>query len=66
MNPQPATQYVLCYQAIHSGRRLEFPCTAAGVVLLDLLSEPARNNYFLARVAQGRDYLAPQVIVSLR
>lgn len=63
MNTQtaPGATHVLSFQAIHSNRRLEFPCDAAGVVLLDLLSERARNNYFLARVTQGRDYLAPEV-----
>ena len=46
----------------HPGRALSFPCDRRGEVQLDGLSERARNNYFLARTAVGRDYCAPKVI----
>lgn len=44
------------------GRALSFACDPCGRVLLDELSERARNNYFLARAAVGRDYSIPRVI----
>ena len=44
------------------GRALSFPCNCCGEVQLDGLSERARNNYFLARTAVGRDYGPPTVI----
>lgn len=46
----------------HPGRALSFPCDHCGQVQLDGLSERARNNYFLARTAVGRDYSVPMVI----
>jgi hypothetical protein len=44
------------------GRALSFPCDRCGDVQLDGLSERARNNYFFARTAVGRDYGRPMVI----
>ena len=44
------------------GRALSFPCDRCGEVPLDGLSERARNNYFLARTAVGRDYNVPIVV----
>ena len=44
------------------GRAFSFPCNRRGEVQLDELSERARNNYFLARTAVGRDYSVPIVI----
>ena len=44
------------------GRALSFPCNRCGEVQLDGLSERARNNYFFARTAVGRDYGVPTVI----
>lgn len=52
---------VLSFQSIHSTKRLEFPCDDKGIVLLDTLTERARNNYFYARAMLGREYLTPQV-----
>jgi hypothetical protein len=40
---------------------LHFPCSASGEVLLNNLSERVRNNYFLARLGIGRDFLRPRV-----
>ena len=46
----------------HPGRALSFPCDRCGEVQLDGLSERARNSYFFARTAVGRDYSVPTVI----
>lgn len=46
------------------GRALSFPCDRCGEVLLDGLSERARNNYFLARTVVGRDY-GPPIVIAL-
>jgi hypothetical protein len=43
------------------GRALAFPCDACGNVLLDLLSERGRSNYFFARALVGREYATPSV-----
>jgi hypothetical protein len=43
------------------GRALAFPCDAKGHVDLDALSPRARNNYFYARTAIGRDFAMPAV-----
>jgi hypothetical protein len=43
-------------------RALSFPCDGRGLVQLDALCERARNNYFFARAAVGRDYGRPIVI----
>ena len=43
------------------GRALAFPCDSTGRVNLDLLSDRARNNYFLARSAIGREFACPDV-----
>lgn len=40
---------------------LQFPCSASGEVALNSLSERVRNNYFLARLGVGRDFLRPRV-----
>lgn len=44
-------------------RGLAFPCDAAGCVLLDALSERARQNYLYARALTGRDFAWPEVRV---
>ena len=44
-----------------AGRALAFPCDAIGHVDLDGLSEHARNNYFFARAAVGREFSSPAV-----
>ncbi|MEK8033091.1 hypothetical protein AACH06_19885 [Ideonella sp. DXS29W] len=43
------------------GRALSFPCDSHGRVDLDLLSDRARNNYFLAKSSIGREYACPDV-----
>ena len=53
--------YELSFACIYSTKRLAFPCDARGSVLIDTLSERARNNYFYARAMMGREFLAPQV-----
>ncbi len=45
-----------------SGRGLSFPCDERGHVDIDALGEAGRNNYFLARATQGRDYATPRVV----
>lgn len=45
----------------NGGRSLCFPCDSAGHVLLDSLSERARDNYFFARACVGRDFALPIV-----
>lgn len=52
---------VLSFQAIHSSKRLEFPCDDKGLVLMDTLTERAKANYLYARAMLGREYLTPQV-----
>ena len=56
-----APALVLSFPSIHSGKRLEFPCDDKGIVLLDSLTERARNNYFYARAMLGREFLSPRV-----
>ena len=43
------------------GRALAFPCDSTGHVNIDLLSDRARANYFLARSSIGREYACPDV-----
>lgn len=57
------TQFLLSFQHIFSGKRLEFPCNEVGLVVLDNLTERARVNYLYARAMMGREYLAPKVVV---
>jgi hypothetical protein len=54
--------YQLRYSALDSGGRgLAFPCDVHGHVDLDSLSEAARNDYFYARAAVGRQFTRPSV-----
>lgn len=46
----------------HAGRALTFPCDERGTVVLDQLSERARQNYFYARAVTGREYATPAVV----
>ena len=58
-----ACEFELRFQSLfHEGRALVFPCDSAGQVPLDTLSERARENYFYARVAIGREYAMPRVV----
>ena len=43
------------------GPALSFTCDGAGRVDLDSLGERARNNYFYARSAIGREFAMPAV-----
>ena len=43
------------------GHGYAFPCDSAGTVNLDQLSECARQNYFFARIAVGREFAVPEV-----
>ena len=61
-HPPQAAAYEIRFQSLfHEGRALSFPVDAEGHVLLDELSETARENYFYARAVVGREYAAPQI-----
>lgn len=52
--------YELRYQSLfNAGRSLCFPCDADGHVLLDLLTERAKQNYLYARMVVGREFSFP-------
>jgi hypothetical protein len=64
---QTATGFELRFQSLfREGRALAFPCDHDGHVDLDTVSERARNNYFFARAAIGREYAMPVVKASER
>lgn len=46
------------------GEALVLPCNASGHVVMDALSERARNSYLFARATVGRFYAPPQIISS--
>lgn len=52
------------HSLFHSGRALVFPCDAKGNVLLDTLSDRARENYLFARAVVGHEYATPVVTTS--
>lgn len=55
--------FELRFQSLyHEGRALTFPCDAKGQVLLDDLSERARENYLFARAVVGREFAMPVVL----
>ncbi|HEY9066677.1 MAG TPA: hypothetical protein VIO33_16975 [Burkholderiaceae bacterium] len=57
-----STQYEIRFQSLfNEGRALSFPCDAEGHVLLDSLSDRARDNYLYARAVVGREYAFPIV-----
>ncbi|UXH80840.1 hypothetical protein N4261_08315 [Roseateles amylovorans] len=57
-----AGRYLLRFESLfHSGRGLSFPCDAHGQVVLDHLSEQARENYLFARAVVGHEYATPVV-----
>ena len=62
--PMPLTaDYELRFESLfQAGRALAFPCDAQGGVMLDALSEQARQNYLFARAVVGRDYASPIVL----
>ena len=54
--------YEIRFQSLfNEGRAMSFPCDAQGTVLLDSLTERARNNYLYARAVVGREYAYPSV-----
>ena len=67
MSPLAATlsevaAYELRFMSLFTeGRGLTFPCDAAGRVDLDGLSDRARQHYWYARKAVGREYRFPTV-----
>ena len=55
-------RYLLRFESLfHSGRGLSFPCDERGQVMLDGLSEQARENYLFARAVVGHEYATPVV-----
>lgn len=56
------TRFLLRFESLFKpGRSLSFPCDATGCVMLDRLSDKARNNYFFSRATIGREYAMPVV-----
>jgi hypothetical protein len=52
----------LCFRSLFEpGRGYAFPCDCNGLVVLDDLSETARNNYFYARAMVGRELTVPAI-----
>lgn len=67
MNSRPmplmSDDYELRFESLfNAGRALAFPCDKHGGVLLDSLSDKARQNYLFARAVVGRDYARPIVL----
>lgn len=57
-----ACNYEIRFQSLfNEGRALSFPCDAEGHVVLDSLSDRARDNYLYARAVVGREYAFPCV-----
>jgi len=60
-----AGSYEIRFQSLfNEGRALSFPCDAEGHVMLDSLSDRARDNYLYARAVVGREYAFPCVRMS--
>ena len=56
-------EFELRFQSLFDpGRRLAFPCDAAGNVDLDRLGHRALNNYLFARATVGREFSHPKVV----
>lgn len=59
------TGYEIRFQSLFdAGRGVSFPCDAQGRVLLERLSERARQAYQRARELVGREYATPAVLHS--
>ena len=57
-----AGSYEIRFQSLfNEGRALSFPCDAEGHVVLDSLTDRARDNYLYARAVVGREYALPCV-----
>jgi hypothetical protein len=60
-----AGNYEIRFQSLfNEGRALSFPCDSEGHVMLDSLSDRARDNYLYARAVVGREYAFPCVLAS--
>jgi hypothetical protein len=69
MNPQShivdKTRYEVRFQSLfRQGRALSFPCDVEGHVVLDSLSDRARDNYLYARAVVGREFAFPTVCIT--
>ena len=54
--------YEIRFQSLfNEGRALSFPCDEKGQVVMDSLSDRARENYLYARAVIGREYAYPLV-----
>lgn len=67
MNSRPmplmSDDYELRFESLfQAGRSLAFPCDKHGGVMMDALSDKARQNYLFARAVVGRDYATPIVL----
>jgi len=47
-------------------KQVRCPCDASGHVVMDELSERARNSYLFARAIVGRLFAAPEVVAALQ
>ena len=57
--------YEIRFQSLfHAGRGLSFPCDADGRVLIESMSERARQSYQNAQQLVGCEYATPAVIPS--
>ncbi|PXW97942.1 hypothetical protein C7444_10333 [Sphaerotilus hippei] len=58
-----AQAYQIRFQSLfHTGRAVSFPCDGQGRVLLEALSERARQNYERACAGIGSEYTMPTVV----
>src|SRR5213593_3014555 len=61
----PTEDFQLRFQSLFTGgEAFVIPCNAGGHVVMDALSERARNSYLFARATVGRFYAPPQVIAA--
>ena len=61
----PTEDFQLRFQSLFSGgKAFVIPCNAGGHVVMDALSERARNSYLFARATVGRLYAPPKVIAA--
>ena len=61
----PTEDFQLRFQSLFTGgEAFVIPCNAGGHVVMDVLSERARNSYLFARATVGRFYAPPQVIAA--
>lgn len=58
----PPQAYELVFVPLHHGCSFAFPCSAAGVVDLDRLTEQARSNYLMVRALVRHDFQWPTIV----